>query len=76
MSDIFIVTEIWVKGKIYILIGTLLGSNVLLTLRTGTDSELLLGSNVLLTLRTGTGSELLLGSNVLLTLRTGTDSEL
>jgi hypothetical protein len=30
MRDIFILNEIWVQGKIYILIGTLLGLNILL----------------------------------------------
>jgi hypothetical protein len=31
MKNIFILNEIWAQDKIYILIGTLLGSNILLT---------------------------------------------
>jgi hypothetical protein len=30
MRDLFILNEIWAQGKIYILIGTLLGCNILL----------------------------------------------
>jgi hypothetical protein len=32
MRDIFILEEIWVQGKIYILVGTLLGWNIKLSL--------------------------------------------
>jgi hypothetical protein len=31
MSDIFILNKIWAQDKIYILVGTLLGCNILLT---------------------------------------------
>jgi hypothetical protein len=40
MRDIFILSEIEAQGKIIILAGTLLGLNILLTLSTGTGSEL------------------------------------
>jgi hypothetical protein len=40
MRDIFILNEIWAQNKIGILVRTLLGSNILLTLvNTGTESE-------------------------------------
>jgi Ca2+/Na+ antiporter len=44
MRGIFIYNEIWVQGKTYIVIGTLLGSNILLityvSVSIGTGSEL------------------------------------
>jgi hypothetical protein len=40
MRDILVLNEIWAQDKMYILVGTLLGLNILPTLNTGTGSEL------------------------------------